>query len=108
MFTAEPGYIETICGTHEINFPCRYTGSTARPQWVINSTTYSSYHGGLPENHSFNGATGALSVINITPELNNTHYQCQVHLPSGVYQSQVGRLIIRCEGNKIVFSTLVG
>ena len=99
VFTAEPGYIEITCGTSEVSFPCQYTGSTARPQWIINSTTYSSYHGGLPENHDFNGATGVLSIINVTPRLNNTRYRCQIILSSGVYQSKVGKLVIRCEGN---------
>ena len=101
VFTAEPTNIEVTCGTSEVSFPCQYTGSTARPQWIINSTAYSSYHGGLPENHSFNGATGVLSVINITPELNNTQYQCQIQiLPSStLYKSRVGKLVIKCEGN---------
>lgn len=88
-------------GTHGIaNFSCNFEGSSAAPQWVINSTVYGSIH--LPQDHYyFNHQLSVRSPI----QYNNTNYSCQVALPTNegtqcVYASGTGRLIVKCYKRK--------
>lgn len=102
MFTAEPIDVEVQCGANEVAvFHCKFEGSTSSPQWVINSTVYSSLNSQLPPDHFY--SNHALSVTNIELWQNTTHYQCQVLQRNGplfcAHRSTVGQLIIKCGGN---------
>ena len=101
-FVAEPRDIEAICGQHnDATFPCQFEGSNSRPQWVINSTVYSSIQSILPLDHYID--SHALSVTNVKNK-NRTTYQCQlVLLEQGrlcAYKSVIGQLIFRCPEGK--------
>ena len=99
VYTAQPANKEVTCGVNEVHFPCEYNGSNERPKWRINGSNLISSNE-LSENYRFNGTH--LIVENVTPELNNTRYQCVVELVSGIqrvpYESTEGTLIIKCGG----------
>lgn len=93
--------MEILCGVDEaVVFPCQYEGSPSNPQWIINSTVYSSLNSRLPLDHFYHNRT--LSVRNIKLWQNTTSYQCQVLSDNGpllcAYRSTIGQLIIRCKG----------
>ena len=100
-FTEEPADVEVGCGSDDVAvFPCRYEGTRALPQWIINSTEYSSLNSQLPPDHSY--SDHRLRVTNLSNK-NRSVYQCQlVVLEEGypcVYQSRSGHLITRkCKG----------
>ena len=54
-FTAQPEDTEVDCDDKIAVFSCQYTGSVSRPQWVINSTAYSSVE--LPNDHRYSNHT---------------------------------------------------
>ena len=101
LFTSEPSNVE-VCGRDNATFYCRYEGSTANPDWIINFTSYTSAD--LPPHHSYHALDGILSVMNIMANQNNTQYQCQLLALSGrqlcAYRSTVGRLIIKCRNKQ--------
>ena len=97
-FTAQPEDTEVDCDDKTAIFPCRYTGSIIRPQWVINSTAYSSISVELPNDHRYSNHT--LYVDNVKSKHNST-YQCQILSTDGrlcAYKSTIGRLIVKCQG----------
>lgn len=97
-FTAQPKDTEVDCDDEIALFPCRYIGSVNRPQWVINSTAYSSISAELPKDHSYDNHT--LYVHNVNSKHNST-YQCQLLSTDGhlcAYKSTIGRLILKCQG----------
>ena len=110
IFTVEPADVEIGCGTDEFAiFACRYNGTLAQPQWIINSTVYSPLNSLLPLDHSyFNHELFVRSGI----QINNTLYQCQLLTLSNkgslcAYRSSIGRLIVKCiKGNSIVLNIM--
>ena len=101
VFTAQLTDMEV--GVYETAvFPCRYEGSAATPQWIINSTTYGSLNSELPPNHFYHNYT--LSVRNINIWQNTTRYQCQIlSLTNGqfcAYRSTIGQLIVKTKGEQ--------
>ena len=96
-FTEEPADKEIGCDTNEIAvFPCRYNGSSSRPQWIINSTSYSSIDSLLPPDHSYFNQS-----LSVRSRNNNTVYQCQLLSNKGslcAYKSATGKLIVKCKG----------
>ena len=101
MFIAQPTDMEVFCGVNEpVVFPCKYEGSASKPQWIINSTVYSSLNSRLPPDHFYHNYT--LSVGNVKLWQNTTTYQCQVLFNNGpllcAYRSTIGQLIIDCKG----------
>lgn len=101
-FTSEPSNVE-VCERDTAIFYCQYEGSLASPTWNINSMAYTPVDL-LPPNHFYHPSDGTLSVSNITPNQNNTQYQCQLlSLSDGqlcAYRSTIGRLIIKCRNHQ--------
>ena len=103
-FTEEPrNIVITGCGnasgTHGVaSFSCRYEGSSAAPQWVINSTVYDSLNQHLPPNHYYSNHQ---LLVRSPIQYNNTEYRCQIFAITNegtlcVYASGTGRLIVKC------------
>ena len=88
------------CGSDDdAVFRCRYEGTSILPQWIINSTTYSSINSQLPPDHFY--STHTLRVTNVKLAQNFTTYQCQILMNTGcAYRSSVGHLITKCDGKK--------
>ena len=97
-FIEEPADVEVGCGSDHIAvFPCRYEGTSALPQWIINSTVYSSLNSQLPPDHFYSAHT--LRVTNIKLAQNYTTYQCQLPLNTGcAHRSNISRLVTKCNG----------
>ena len=97
-FIAEPTDVEVVCGSDDdAVFLCQYEGTSALPQWIINSKIYSSLNSQLPPDHFYSAHT--LRVTNIKLAQNYTIYQCQLVLNDGcAHRSNVGRLITKCNG----------
>ena len=102
-YLSQPSDFEVTCKITTAYFPCELNIKLAavRPMWIINSNLYL-LADKLPNNHEFNGTV--LTITNITPEQNNSLYQCVIRLlKDGVtpieYKSSEGRLIIKqCNG----------
>ena len=103
VFIAEPTDVVIGCGIDDVAiFRCQYNGSSVRPQWIINSTVYSSRNSALPPDHSYFNYQLFVTSGNRN---NNTLYQCQL-VPSWTsseeshalcaYISTPGRLIAKC------------
>lgn len=95
-FTAEPYDVYVTCNTNikEVLFHCQIDQFTGFPRWFINSVAHSANDHNLQEQYIINRTTLALRML--TPELNNTRYQCQIRL----LNSTEGQLIITCPGMK--------
>lgn len=98
--------MEVGCGSDDVAvFPCRYEGTSALPQWIINSTVYSSLNSQLPPDHFYSDHT--LRVTNLKAK-NESQYRCQLLFLEEVsglpclYKSEIGHLIINCEGSEII------
>ena len=85
VFEAVPRDVQISCGMKNIaHFSCIVRGIATFPNWVINSTRYSSYF--LPVNHSYNGT---ILTVTSASKYNNSYYQCRTALNNGL-------LRIRC------------
>ena len=112
-YVSEPADVELTCEnvTNTINFPCKLTNNnrTGFPKWIINDTTY--HCDRLPPDHEFDGLRRVLTITNIRPELNNSHYKCvTTYIRNGAvkpkkYYSSVGRLIIKCNSKFMIFKS---
>lgn len=96
-YLSQPSDFEVTCEKTTAYFPCEPSIETGRPKWIINNNRVGDE---LPNNHVFNGTM--LIITNITPEQNNSLYQCVIEhgfLEDGVtamkYKSSEGRLIIK-------------
>ena len=65
-----------VCLNGAASFSCSFSGNgtNLRPQWMINSTIYSS--SSLPSNTRYDPITDTLIVNNVTADQNNVTYQC--------------------------------
>ena len=93
---SQPRDVQVTCRQNDVAlFPCQYTGSNTHPQWMINSTLYSSLNVYLPPDHSYDN--NILTVTNLRIK-NGSLYQCVLFSHEGncVYESTVGQL--KCEG----------
>lgn len=109
-FIEQPANREVYWGIDMItHFPCNHRGSEPAlsqliPKWRINFQDYDDRN--LPqEYYTFNSSISALTVNNIGPDLNNSHYQCFFLLPDPstdqgvcIRRSTVGVLLIRQKG----------
>ena len=99
--------MEVGCGSDQVAiFPCQYEGTSALPQWIINSTIYSSLNSQLPPDHFYSAHT--LRVTNLGTK-NGSQYQCQLLIVMEesaepcLYRSSSGRLIINnCKGTLVL------
>ena len=102
----EPGDVHIACESDETaKFACRHnlSGEIQPAQWIINSIAYGPKS--LPNDHviTHNGSETMISVKNIEPEQNNTHYQCLLQVPyletTCTHKSRIAQLIINgCNG----------
>ena len=89
-------------------FRCQHNQYNEWPDWFINSVRHSTNDHNLRE--LYNLTKTVLAPKRVTPELNNTRYQCQVNMLTNgrhtTYNSTEGRLIIECQGmiqNALIF-----
>ena len=100
-FTTQPKDA-TVCLGGTADFSCDYTGTRSHPQWIINSTLYTSSN--LPPNTRYDGASRTLVVSNVTREQNNVTYQCFLALFNPVNDSicfllsSIGKIKVNTSG----------
>lgn len=92
----------TVCLGGTAYFSCDYTGTRSRPQWIINSTLYTSSN--LPLNTRYDGDSRMLIVSDVTEEQVDVTYQCFLALFNPVNDSiclilsSIGKLKVNTSG----------
>ena len=92
----------TVCLGGTADFSCDYAGTRSHPQWIINSTLYTSSN--LPRNTRYDGASRTLVVSNVTEEQVNVTYQCFLALFNPVNDSicfllsSIGKIKVNTSG----------